>query len=82
MTGGKKQKLNFKKVLEAGSKEVNGPGITVVEVEIAAYGKKRFLFTASANSAMDRFNTKPASLSGGFSIQWSPDPDKDKEGKV
>lgn len=81
-TDGKRQKLTFEKVLDAGSKEINGPGIAAAEIKIAAYGKRKFFVTAAPNSAIKLSNAKPASLSEGFSIQWSPDPDKDKDGKA
>ena len=81
-TDGKRQKLTFEKVLDAGSKEINGPGIAAAEIKIAAYGKRKFFVTAAPNSAMKLSNAKPASLSEGFSIQWSPDHDKDKDGKA
>lgn len=79
---GNRQKLTFEKVLDAGSKEINGPGIAAAEIKIAAYGKRKFFFTAAPNSAMKLSNAKPASLSEGFSLQWSPDPTKDQDGKA
>lgn len=79
---GQKQKVTFEKPVDAGSKEINGTGIASTEVKIAAYGKKRFFFTASPESLLMLSNTKPASLSEGFSIQWSPDPAKNKDGKA
>jgi hypothetical protein len=81
-TDGKRQKLTFEKVVDAGSKEINGAGIAAAEVKIAAYGKRKFLFNASPNSAIKLSNAAPASLSQGFSIQWFPDPDKNKDGKA
>lgn len=81
-TDGKRQKLTFEKALDAGSKEINGPGISAAEIKIAAYGSRKFFFNASANSVMKLTNIKPASLSEGFSIQWSPDPDTNKDGKA
>lgn len=79
---GKKQKLTFEKALDAGSVEVNGPGVSAAEIKISAYGSRKFFFTASANSAMKLSNATPASLTDGFSIQWSPDPAKDKDGNA
>jgi hypothetical protein len=79
---GQKQKVTFEKPVDAGNKEINGTGIASTEVKIAAYGKKRFFFTASPESLLKLSNTKPASLSEGFSIQWSPDPAKNKDGKA
>ncbi len=79
---GKRQSLTFGKSVDAGSVEFNGPGITAAEVKIATFRKIKFLFNASPNSVMKLSNAKPASLSEGFSLQWSPDPDKDKDGKA
>jgi len=79
---GTRQKLTFEKVLDAVSKEINGPGIAAVEIKIATYGKRKFFVNAAPNSAMKLSNAKPASLSEGFSIQWSPDSEKDKDGKA
>jgi hypothetical protein len=56
--------------------------IASADVRIAAYGKGKFLFTASPESALRLSNTKALSLSEGFSIKWSPDPDKNKDGKA
>jgi hypothetical protein len=81
-TDGKRQKITFDKVLDAGSKEINGPGVAAAEIRISAYGKRKFFVTAAPNSAMELSNAKPASLSEGFSIQWSPDPEKNKDGKA
>lgn len=81
-TDGKRQSITFEKPVDAGTPEFNGPGINAAEVKIATYGKKKFLFNASSNSVMKISNPKPASLSEGFSIQWSPDPAKDKDGKA
>lgn len=81
-TDGQRQKITFEKAVDAGSEEINGSGIASAEVRIAAYGKGKFLFTASPESALRLSNTKPASLSEGFSIKWSPDPDKNKDGKA
>lgn len=79
---GQRQKITFDKSVDAGTKEINGSGIASTEVKIAAYGKNKFHFTASAESALKISNTKTASLSEGFSIQCFPDPDKNKDGKA
>ena len=81
-TDGKRHSITFEKPVDAGSAEFNGPGTTTAEVTIATYGRKKFLFNASPNSMMKISNPKPASLSEGFSLQWSPDPEKNKDGKA
>lgn len=81
-TDGKRQKLTFGEVVDAGSPEINGPGIAAAELAITAYGGKKISLTAAPNSAMKLANSKPASLNEGFSIQWSPDLAKDKDGQA
>jgi hypothetical protein len=81
-TDGQRHKIKFVDAVDAGSKEINGTGIASAEARISAYGKRKFLFTASPESAMKLSNPKPASLSEGFSIQWSPDSGKNKDGKA
>lgn len=68
----KTQKLTLEKSVDAGS----------AEITITVYGSRKFFLTASANSAMRLSIIRLASLSEGFSIQWSPDPDKNKDGKT
>ncbi|MEY3898139.1 MAG: hypothetical protein RLZZ214_3660 [Verrucomicrobiota bacterium] len=81
-TDGKRKRLTFAEVVDAGSQEFNGPGIAAAEIISAPYKGRRIFLTAAANSAMKLSNIKPASLSEGYSIQWSPDPAKDKDGKA
>lgn len=81
-TDGTRKKQTFDTEVEAGSKELNGPGIAAASVEISAYQGRKFLFIASPDSAMTLMNEKPAPLFEGFAISWKPDPAKDKEGKA
>jgi hypothetical protein len=81
-TDGTRKKQGFNVALEAASKELNGPGIAAAEIEIAAYKGKKFLFIASENSAMTLWNSKVEPLHEGFTINWRPDAEKDKEGKA
>lgn len=81
-TDGKKTKLTFENEVDAGSKEVNGPGVAEAEVEISTYKDVRFLLTATPDSAMKFSNEKTAPLHKGFDITWQADPAKDKEGKA
>lgn len=80
-TDGKRVKQTFEKEVDASSKELNGPGIAAAQVEISSYKGKKFLFTATENSAMTMANKKPGPLHLGFDLNWQPDPEKDKEGK-
>lgn len=76
----KKQVMNTE--VEASSKDINGPGIAGMEIEISAYQGKKFLFIASPDSAMKLSNDKPGALFQGFAITWTPDAEKDKDGKA
>jgi hypothetical protein len=80
-TDGKRMRQSFEEEVDAGSKELNGPGIAAAEIEISSYKGKKFLFTANENSAMTISNGKPGPLHLGFELKWQPDPEKDKEGK-
>lgn len=81
-TDGKRVKQDMGEEVDAASKELNGPGISSAEVEIAAYKGKRLLFTAAPNSAMTLKNDKPGPLHEGFTINWLADTAKDTEGKA
>lgn len=82
-TDGKRVKQSFDKALLVdGNKEINGPGITSLELEADAYKGRRFVVTASPNSAMNLWNAKEQPLHEGFSINWKADPEKDKDGKA
>jgi hypothetical protein len=75
-TDGKRVKLPFDKVVDASSKELNGPGIASAQLEVSAYKDKQFVITASEDSVMKLSNPKSAPLHEGFSITWGANPDK------
>ena len=81
-TDWKKKKLNFAEIVDASTADINGPGIAEVEIETGACAGKKYLITASPNSAMKLWSAKPAPLHLGFSLHWSPDPAKDPDGKA
>lgn len=82
-TDGKRAKQTFEKALLVdGNKEINGPGITSLELEAGAYKGRRFVFTASPNSSMNLWNAKEQPLHEGFTINWKADAEKDKDGKA
>lgn len=80
-TDGKRIKQTFEKEVDATSKEMNGPGIAAAQVETSSYKGKKILLTASENSLLTLWNAKPAPLFEGFTFNWVPDPQKDKDGK-
>jgi hypothetical protein len=81
-TDGKGKKLGFFEDVDATSAEVNGPGIAAAEIEVSVCAGKEFLLTSSPNTAMKLYNAKPAPLYRGFTLQWSPDPAKNQDGKA
>lgn len=81
-TDGKRVKQSFDEPVDASAKEFNGPGIVAMEAEIGAYKDRKFLFAATGSSVMALSNTRKERLSEGFTLQWTPDAEKDKEGKA
>jgi hypothetical protein len=79
---GKRVKQTFEKPVEAASKEFNGPGIVGAEIEVSVYQGKKILLMASENSSMSLWNAALKPLHEGFSVNWTPDVEKDKEGKA
>ncbi len=81
-TDGTRVKPPTDKAVDAGSKEINGPGIAAMQIEFSSYAEKKFEFTASENSSMMLSSTRSAPLSEGFILTWMADPAKDPEGKA
>jgi hypothetical protein len=88
-TDGKRHKEMFVTAVDASSPEINGPGIASAEIGIALFQTRKFLLSASSNSAM-RFanaNSTPTEagthvrpLYEGIIITWTGDPKKDPNG--
>ena len=81
-TDGKRVKFNGGDKIEADPKNVNGPGIAQMKVEIGAYQGKALEFTASENSKIALWTRLEQPFNEGFSINWYPDPAKDPETKA
>lgn len=81
-TDGKRVKPALDKSVDAGSKEINGPGISSVEVEFSSYYGRKLEFTASENSAITLSGARNELLRRGFSLIWVADLAKDPEGKA
>ena len=81
-TDGTRKKITNEKEVLFSTPEFNGPGITDIEVEMASYRDRTFLFSASEGSTMTVWNAKSALIHEGFRIEWSADPAKDKAGKA
>jgi hypothetical protein len=81
-TDKKSVKVPLNKDVDASSPEVSGPGISSAVVDVISYAGKKIQFIASPNSAMVMLNPRVQPLRKGFSIQWSPDPKKDRDGKA
>ncbi len=81
-TDGTRVKPPTDKTVDAGSKEINGPGIAAMQVEFSAYDEKKCDFTASPGSTMTLSGSPAAPLHEGFTVTWKTDPAKDPEGKA
>lgn len=81
-TDGKGRKQSLSDSVDASSKEINGPGISLLNLELSCYQEKKFDFIASPNSSMTLSNSTPQPLHDGFVITWAADPAKDPQGKA
>lgn len=81
-TDKKSVKPSLTERVDASSKEVSGPGIAAVQLELGAYDQKKIEVTASEGSSITLTNKPPASLLEGFSMTWAVDMAKDPEGKA
>lgn len=80
-TDGKRKKLTFDKQVDAGSDEVNGPGISSAELEMSAYRDRKFEFAATGSSVLKLSSPEPRPLHEGYTMTWIPNSEKDPEGK-
>ena len=63
--------------------EINGPGIEVMEMEMAAYQDNEFEITATGESAMTVTTAGSAApINKGFTLTWVADPAKDAGNKA
>ncbi len=81
-TDKKRVKPSLTEKIDVSSKEVSGPGIAAVQLELSAYDEKKFEFTASENSLIALEHKPPATLNEGFSMSWTANSGKDPEGKA
>jgi len=81
-TDGKRTKFAASEPVEAGSKEVNGPGITGVMIDFSSYKGKKILLTASPNSSIALSNATKQPLAEGFTIIWTANSAKDPGAKA
>ncbi len=81
-TDGKRVKQATTKSIDAGSAEVNGPGIAAAQIEFSSYQGNKFLATASASASMKLSNSPAGALQDGFMLTWTADPAKDPQGKA
>jgi hypothetical protein len=72
----------FEKPVDAASADVSGPGISRIEITMNNFTNRKFRFNASENSRMTLSNTNAAPLYRGFTMNWTPDVEKDKDGKA
>lgn len=81
-TDGKKVKQATSISVDAGSNDLNGPGIAAAEIEFSSYQENKIQVTASENSVMKLSNSPAGALQEGFFLTWIADPAKDPEGKA
>ncbi len=81
-TDGKRVRLSTSDPVDAGSENVNGPGIAAAQFEFSAYDGKRIEIAASGDSVMNLSNTREGPLYDGFLITWTSDTAKDSGGKA
>jgi hypothetical protein len=79
---GKRVKQSFEEPVDLTGKDFNGPGIVAMEADIGAFKDRKFLLAATGSSVMAISNTRKEKLYEGFALTWTPDADKDKEGKA
>lgn len=79
---GKRVKVSTTDKVDATSKEINGPGISELEVQFSTYLDHKFHFTASPNSVISLVNTPNEALHRGFTLIWTADVAKDPESKA
>lgn len=81
-TDGKRVKFGEADSIDADLKNVNGPGIAELKVEMAAYPNKTLAFNASENSKIALSVPAAQPFYEGFAINWYPDPAKDPDAKA
>jgi hypothetical protein len=81
-TDGTRHKESLTNPVDATSPEINGPGISELELEAGAFEARKFVFTASPNSSITLSNSELGPLHKGFEIIWTADTAKDPEGKA
>ena len=81
-TDQKRVKQSLAERVDASSKEISGPGIASLQLELSAYDGKKIEVTASENSSIALVNKPQSSLVEGFSMSWTADVAKDPEGKA
>ncbi|MEI6176503.1 MAG: hypothetical protein WCS43_06395 [Verrucomicrobiota bacterium] len=77
---GKRKKFALDEKVDAITKE--GAGIVSAEIDISAYKGQKIMFVSSPNSSMTFSTDQVTPLYGGFTIVWTPDANKDPDGKA
>jgi hypothetical protein len=81
-TDNKRVKQSLFDEVDAKSAEVNGPGVTAIQLEMNSNFDRRLEISATENSSMQLSNNAPSPLYKGFLLTWSADPAKDPEAKA
>jgi hypothetical protein len=82
MANQKKMKLSTTEIIDASSKEINGPGIMGAEITFSRYQGKKFVLAASPNSSLVLSNKIAGPLEDGFTVTWRADTAKDPNGNA
>ena len=81
-TDGKRVKPATDKVLDVCSKDINGPGISGLQIEFGPYDGKKIECVASANSVIALSSRQAGPLHDGFVVNWVMDSTKDPAGQA
>ena len=81
-TDQKRLRVSTSEKIDASSKEINGPGIAVLQLAFGSYEYKKFELTATENSAMTLSNKPLVPLREGILVTWTADPSLDPAGKA
>lgn len=79
---GKRKKAKLDETVAAITKEGNGAGITSAEIDISSYKGKKIELVSTPNATMSLPKDVATPLYEGFTMVWTPDVDKDPDGKA
>lgn len=81
-TDSKRFRQSISDEIDAGTAEVNGSGIALMQLEYSTYGGHKFEVAATGNSTIKLSNSGKAPLHTGFDLIWTADAEKDPAGEA